>query len=310
MSETLVPGLSTANVETLHARARIVDNIRAFFSARGVLEVHTPTITEAGITDLHIESMALADGRYLRTSPEYSHKRLLSAGAGDIYELGPVYRAGENGRFHRDEFLLLEWYRSNWEWKALADEVLELIAHVTAPQKWRVEIIPWQALLSRETGIEFCTATENDLRRAAPGAPDDLDLPELLDWLFATRIQPALPERQLSVVHDFPACQAALARLKPDQPQWAERFEVFAGSIELANGYRELTDPVEQRRRFDQDNRRRRAFGRKAMPVDHALIEALEHGLPECAGVALGVERLMMVALAVEDIGRTLPLSG
>jgi lysyl-tRNA synthetase class 2 len=148
------------------------------------------------------------------------------------------------------------------------------------------------------------------LRRAAPGAPDDLDLPELLDWLFATRLQPALPEGCLSVVHDFPACQAALARLKPGQPLWAERFEVFAGTVELANGYRELTDPVEQRRRFDQDNRRRRTLGRQAMPVDQALIEALEHGLPECSGVALGVDRLMMIALDVDDIGRTLPFPG
>src|SRR6056297_377789 len=301
------PNPSAVAVEALRSRAMIIDRVRSFFSARKVLEVHTPTITEAGITDLHIESMALADGRFLRTSPEYAHKRLLSAGAGDIFELGPVYRAGENGRLHREEFLLLEWYRAGWGWRALADEVLELIGQIADRQAWTTEFITWRSLLARETGIEFDTAGENDLRRAAPGAPDDLDLPELLDWLFATRLQPALPDGCLTVVHDFPASQAALARLKPGQPQWAERFEVFAGKVELANGYGELTDPVEQRRRFDQDNRRRRALGRTAMPVDHALLEALEQGLPECSGVALGVERLMMIALAIDDIGRTLP---
>lgn len=307
MSETIAADSSSVNVDVLRERARIVDRIRGFFSAREVLEVQTPAITEAGITDLHIESMALSDGRYLRTSPEYSHKRLLSAGACDIYELGAVFRAGENGRFHRDEFLLLEWYRLGWSWQALADEVVELVAEVAPRQDWTVEFIEWRALLARETGIEFEAASESDLRKAAPGAPEDLDLPELLDWLFATRLQPALPEGRLSVVHDFPACQAALARLRPGQTRWAERFEVFAGSIELANGYRELTDPVEQRRRFDQDNLRRRAQGRKAMPVDHTLIEALERGLPECAGVALGVDRLMMIALGFDDIARTRP---
>lgn len=307
MSEAAAPRPAVVNIETLRVRARIIDEIRAFFGARDVMEVHTPTITAAGVTDLHIESMALRDGRYLRTSPEYAHKRLLSADAGDIYELGPVYRAGENGRFHREEFLLLEWYRTGWPWRALADEVLELVARIARSRDWTVEFVAWRSLLCRETGIEFESATESDLRAAAPGAPEDLDMPELLDWLFATRLQPALPEGRLSVVHDFPACQAALARLKPGQSMWAERFEVFAGPVELANGYRELTDPVEQRRRFDRDNVRRRALGRNAMPVDHALLAALEQGLPECSGVALGVDRLMMIALDVDDIARTRP---
>lgn len=308
MSESPAPPSAIADIGTLRDRARIVDRIRDFFRAREVLEVHTPTITSAGVTDLHIESMQLNDGRYLRTSPEYAHKRLLSSGAGDIYELGPVYRAGENGRCHRDEFLLLEWYRMGWQWQALADEVIELVVEITAGRDWRIEYISWRSLLARETGIEFETATEQELRAVAPGAPDPLDLPELLDWLFATRLQPALPRDCLSVVHDFPACQAALARLKPGQTLWAERFEVFAGTVELANGYRELTDPAEQRQRFCKDNRRRRELGRKTMPVDQALLQALEHGLPECSGVALGVDRLMMIALGMDDIGKTRPL--
>lgn len=309
MSEPGEAHSALTNVETLRARAGIIDRIRAWFGARGVLEVQTPTITAAGVTDLHIESMALADGRYLRTSPEYAHKRLLAAGAGDIYELGPVFRAGENGRFHRDEFLLLEWYRLGWQWRALAEEVVTLVAHVACNQRWTVAFIDWRSLLARETGMALETATESDLRRAAPGAPDDLDRPELLDWLFATRLQPVLPEGCLTVVHDFPACQAALARLKPGQPDRAERFEVFAGPVELANGYRELTDPIEQRRRFDQDNLRRRELGRTAMPIDEALLEAMTLGLPECSGVALGVDRLMMIALGIDDIARARPFA-
>lgn len=298
---------SIVNVQTLRERAGIVDRIRGFFAARDVIEVQTPTITDAGVTDLHIESVALADGRFLRTSPEYAHKRLLSAGAGDIYELGPVFRAGENGRLHREEFLLLEWYRPGWGWHALADEVLALISHVTGRHNWAIEFIAWRSLLERETGIDFEAGTEAELRAAAADAPSGLDLPELLDWLFATRLQPALPDDCLSVVHDFPACQAALARLKPGQPQWAERFEVFAGPLELANGYRELTDPIEQSRRFEADNRRRLSLGRSEMPLDHALIAAMESGLPECSGVALGVDRLMMITLGANDIVHTRP---
>lgn len=293
------------SAERLRARAEIIGRIRDFFAARGVLEVHTPLITESGVTDLHIESLALSDGRFLRTSPEYAHKRLLAAGSGDVYELGPVFRAGEHGRRHREEFMLLEWYRLDWEWQELATEVLELIGHVVPAQCWTHEFVTWRELLLRETGIDLETAAETELRDAAPDAPQGLAQPEILDWLFATRLQPALPEDRITVVHDFPACQAALARLKPGQRQWAERFEIFAGVLELANGYRELTDPAEQQRRFDRDNLRRSAMGRRTMPVDRPLIEAMERGLPDCSGVALGVDRLMMVALEVDDIART-----
>jgi len=291
--------------EIAHARARFVAEIRRFFDQRGVIEVQTPLVTEYGVTDLHVESLRLADGRFLRSSPEYAHKRLLAAGLGDLYELGPAFRAGEHGQRHREEFLLLEWYRLGWQWKALAEEVLELVRRITPDRDWRSEFISWRALMLRAMDLDMEAVTEQDLRDAAPGAPDGLDRPELLDWLFATRVQDALPRDRLTVVHDFPACQAALARLKPGQPQWAERFEVFAGNVELANGYRELTDPVEQTRRFEADNKRRRASGRDTMPIDPRLIAALRNGLPECAGVALGVDRLLMVALGADDIAET-----
>lgn len=295
------------NVECVRLRAGIAAGIREFFAERNVLEVHTPVITDSGVTDLHIESLGLADGRFLRTSPEYSHKRLLAAAAGDLYELGPVFRAGEHGRLHREEFLLLEWYRLGWDWQSLANEVIELIDALTAKHCWTTAFIAWRDLMRRTTGIDPETAEDGELRTAAPGAPDGLDRPELLDWVFATRLQPGLPERQLTVVHDFPACQAALARLKPGEPQWAERFEVFAGPVELANGYRELTDPIEQQRRFKADNLRREALGRPQMPIDRDLVTALEHGLPDCSGVALGVDRLMMIAADAGDIAGIRP---
>lgn len=298
---------SGVNPECIRARARIVGRIRQFFARRDVTEVQTPVISDSGVTDLHIESVALADGRYLRTSPEYVHKRLLAAGAGDLYELGPVFRSGERGRLHREEFLMLEWYRLGWDWRQLADEVIELIIELTPDRSWRVGFVAWRDLMRRTVGIDPESAPESVLRAAAPGAPGDLDRPELLDWVFATRLQPGLPDDRLTVVHGFPACQAALARLDPERPQWAERFEVFAGGVELANGYRELTDPVEQRRRFEMDNRRRRALGRAPMPVDRELIDALDRGLPECSGVALGVDRLIMVATGSDDIAETRP---
>ena len=282
--------------------AQCVDRIRQFFAQRGVLEVMTPLVTGAGVTDVHIESLRLADGRFLRTSPEYVHKRLLAAGVGDLYELGPVFRAGEHGRRHREEFLMLEWYRIGWEWSALAAEVLELVRELTSAQRWTERHIAWRALMLEHAGLDPQHATDQDLRTAAADAPENLDRPELLDWLFATRIQPGLPADQLTVVHDFPACQAALARLKPGEPQWAERFEIFAGNLELANGYRELTDPAEQRRRFEADNRRRNLLGRSPMAVDRPLLAALEAGLPECSGVALGVDRLMMISQSASDI--------
>jgi elongation factor P--(R)-beta-lysine ligase len=288
--------------EKARQRARLIDAIRRFFARRDVLEVSTPVVTDSGVTDVHIESLALADGRFLRTSHEYAHKRLLAAGVGDLYELGPVFRAGEHGRHHRKEFLMLEWYRIGWDWSALAAEVVELVREVTPGQHWTDRSIAWRELMLEHAGLDPTSAGDEALRAAAVDAPANMDRFELLDWLFATRLQPALPDNQLTVVHDFPASQAALARLKPGQPQYAERFEVFAGNLELANGYRELTDPAEQRLRFEADNRRRQSLGRRPMPVDRNLLAALEAGLPECAGVALGVDRLMMLAQSASDI--------
>jgi lysyl-tRNA synthetase class 2 len=285
----------------LARRAALAAGIRTFFAQRDVLEVGTE-LSVTGVTDVHLDSVALADGRYLRTSPEFAHKRLLAAGAGDLYELGPVARAGEHGRHHRREFWMLEWYRVGWDARRLADEVVELIRTVGPERPWTIEHTTWTKQARLVLGFDPHSASESRLAEALSDAPAGLDRLGLYDWLLAVHIQPRLPADRLTVVHEFPACQAALARLCPDDHHSAERFEVFAGPLELANGYHELTDPQEQRRRFDRDNAERARLGRPAMPVDEGLLAALEAGLPDCAGVALGFERLLMAVHGLEDI--------
>lgn len=294
----------SASPEALARRARMLATIRRFFADRGVLEVTTPLITEAGITDVHIESLALADGRFLRTSPEYQHKRLLAAGFPDLYELGPVFRAEEHGRFHRTEFWLLEWYRRGWTWQALAEEVSALIQACLEDRRLQTVRLGWAEAFAACGDLDPLACDLAELIELTPALTADCDRDMRLDYLFATQVQPGFPADRITVVHDYPASQAALARLKPDDPRLAERFEVFLGPVELANGYRELTGVGEQRQRFEHDNRRRLELGRKTMPLDERFLAALRHGLPECSGVALGFDRLLMAALGIDDIGR------
>ena len=285
----------------LERRAALAARLRQFFADRDVLEVGTALVV-AGVTDVHLESVALTDGGFLRTSPEFAHKRLLAAGAGDLYELGPVVRAGEHGRTHRREFWMLEWYRVGWDARRLAEEVIALIRHAGPERPWRVTHSTWTEQARAVLGFDPHDADPADLARALPDAPPGLDRNGLYDWLLAVHIQPRLAPDQLTVIHRFPACQAALARLSPDDPNCAERFEVFAGPLELANGYHELTDPAEQRRRFEADNAERRRRGLPPMPIDRDLLAALDAGLPECAGVAMGFERLLMAVHGLDDI--------
>jgi len=295
----------TATAATLQHRADLIARIRAFFSERGVTEVTTPVITASGVTDPNIDSIELADSAgYLRTSPEYWHKRLLAAGFGDLYELGPAFRDGECGRLHQVEFTLLEWYRCDWSWRQLADEVVTLIRHclTRSAKELSVRYMPWNDCFREALGVDGLGADEPELRKLATDAPPGCNRDMLLDFLFATRIQIAFPTDRITVVHDYPASQAALARLKPGQPEVAERFEVFAGTLELANGYHELQDAREQTVRFEHDNRIRAQLNRDEMPIDHALLGALESGLPDCSGVALGVDRLLMTALEASNI--------
>jgi lysyl-tRNA synthetase class 2 len=291
----------------LKARACLLQDIREYFSTRDVMEVETPLISMAGNTDPEINSIRTDTGGYLRTSPEFALKRLLAAGSGDIFELGRVFRAGESGRFHNPEFTLLEWYRTGFSYHQLMDEVAVLVRHCGRGKfdQWPEERLSFRQLFLRHLNIDPFSADERALSAAAGklGIDDiELDRKQWLDLLISHVIQPALPEKCLTFVYDFPADQAALAKIRPGTPPLAERFELYLGRTELANGYQELTDAVEQRRRFDAENAQCEKRGEAICTIDHHLIAALEHGLPECAGVALGVDRLLMTVCDADAI--------
>jgi len=299
----------SATAELIRQRAELLARIRSFFAERGVTEVSTPLLTESGVTDVHIDSVAThSPAGWLRTSPEYCHKRLLAAGFGDLYELGPVFRRGESGRNHQPEFTLLEWYRVGWGWRRLAEEVVELIEHVlgVGPSALRVRWLSWSTAFSQALGVDALSIDRDELARLADDAPSGLERNALLDWLFATRIQSDFEPASITVIHHYPAGQAALARLDPEDSRLAERFEVFVGDLELANGYHELSDAAEQRGRFEADNAVRRNLGLQPMPLDESLLAALEQGLPDCSGVALGFDRLLMVASGSQTIDQVL----
>lgn len=294
-------------VGALQLRARLYALIREFFAERGVLEVETPILSVAGNTDPHIESFVTAfdghvDGgareRWLRTSPEYPLKRLLARGVGDCYELGRVFRNGEAGGHHNPEFSMLEWYRLGWDHRRLAEETVALVqaALAVVGRTATVETLSYRTLFARELGLDPHVASVEALR--APLAdygiePDGLTRDDWLDLLITHRLQPVFPSDRITVIHDYPATQCALARIRRDEPPVAERFELYLGRHELANGYHELTDAAEQRARFERDLATRRARGRRTPPIDERLLAALD-GVPACAGVALGIERLLM----------------
>ena len=295
----------SADPERLRLRAEILKRIRDFMHAREILEVTTPVITAAGVTEPQIDSMMLNDRRgYLRTSPEYFHKRLLAAGTGDLYEIGPVFRDGEKGRLHQPEFTLLEWYRVGKTWQDLADETVELIKQCApAPDtKWETRWVRWSTLFEENLHFDPVTKPRSAHELTRKDLPEGWDTQQRLDFLFSRDIQAHFPEGQLTVVFAYPAVQAALACLDPQDSNLACRFEVFAGPLELANGYQELTDAEEQRIRFERDNLRRHALGRPEMPIDEALLDALAFGLPPCSGVALGIERLLMALQGLDSI--------
>ena len=303
----------------LRLRATLNASIRAFFAERDVLEVETPILSAAGNTDPNIESFqtrlhahadAGAAGRYLRTSPEYPLKRLLADGVGDCYELGRVFRDGECGARHNPEFTMLEWYRVGWDERRLAGEVVDLVQSALAlvGRSVRVRVLDYADLFEEALGLDPHTAPDDALR--APLGDYSIDARGLrrddwLDLLMSHCIQPHFPPHSLVVVHDYPASQCALARVRPGTPAVAERFEVFLGPQELANGYHELRDAAEQRRRHERDNAVRAGRGNETVPLDEHLLAALDR-MPDCAGVALGVDRLLMCMLESERIADVL----
>jgi len=307
-------------VDSLHAalrlRARLYARVRRFFAERDVLEIETPILSAAGNTDPNIESFttrfsghvdAGAPLRWLRTSSEFPQKRLLAAGIGDCYELGRVFRNGEAGRRHNPEFTMLEWYRVGWDHRRLIDETVELVRAALAlvGKSAEVQKYTYRELFRTALNLDPFAAGDAELQAAFGDVqidPHGLWRDDWLDLLLTHRIQPAFPADRITVISDYPATQCALAKIRADDSPVAERFELYVGAQELANGYHELTDAAEQRARFERDNARRRERGLIEVPIDARLLAALEQGMPDCAGVALGVERLLMAMLGTDDI--------
>ena len=303
----------SAGLATLKQRARMLQDIRAFFDARGLLEVETPILSNAGATDPHIDSLQSQwqDGGqpvYLHTSPEYAMKRLLAAGSGPIYQISRVFRYGERGRQHHPEFTMLEWYQPGFDHLQLLSEVDELVRMLLAGHVSLQTTLRWtyREAWQQTLGVDPFMLDTAHLQQLAgergidvTGLGDDRD--SWLQLLMTHCIEPALPRATPVFIYDFPASQAALARIREDDPPVAERFELYINGMELANGFHELTDAAEQRRRFESDLARRQQMSKAAMPLDEKLLAALSH-MPDCAGVAVGVERLLMVALGADKI--------
>ena len=297
----------------LRLRAEILAKIRDFFAKREVLEVETPLLASAPVTDVHLHALRCRyrgpdadDGRdlYLQTSPEYAMKRMLAAGSGPIYQLCKAVRDGEAGTRHNPEFTLLEWYRPGWDHHQLINEIDQLLNEILGVRSG--EKLTFGEAFDRYAAVDVFADTDEALRLRleADGGrfPEDLSRDDLLDLILTHIIEPMLGHCQPTFIHDYPASQAALARIRDGENPVAERFEVFVEGVELANGYHELTDPAVQRKRFEDDLEARRRADLPEVPVDERLLAALDHGLPDCAGVALGIDRLVMLAAGTREI--------
>ena len=313
-------------MDSLRLRARVLARVRDYFARAGVLEVDTPVLSSAGATDPALHSFRTryhgpgplhGSSLYLQTSPEFPMKRLLSAGSGSIYQICKVFRDGESGRRHNPEFTLLEWYRVGFDHFDLMDDVESLLRRVLEDLVPLESVDHWsyRELFTEAAGVDPFTASVDELRACLQShaidppvglSPDDHN--GWLDLLMTHIIEPRLGPG-LVFISDYPASQAALARLRPGTPPVAARFEAYLNGVELANGYHELTDVAEQGRRFEQDNARRVALGQEPVVVDTRLLAAMASGLPNCAGVALGIDRLLMVAAGSDALGGVIAFS-
>ncbi|BCU07598.1 EF-P lysine aminoacylase EpmA [Allochromatium tepidum] len=311
-----------ADLTAIRARAELYAGIRAFFREAGVLEVETPILSRAAVTDPALASLStridiagFGPDRplYLQTSPEFAMKRLLAAGIGPVYQICKVFRDEERGRRHHPEFSLLEWYRPGWSYERLMDEVGALVRLALGRPAMPIEHVTYRDLFHDGLGIDPWHTEVAELRRTAERAGlrglDGLDLDRdgWLDLLLTQCLEPGLGQERLTFLCDYPPSQAALARVRTSgEVPVAERFELYIDGIELANGFGELIDAREQRARFQADIEIRRAQGRPEPPIDEPLLAALAHGMPECAGVALGLDRLLMLATGNEHIDAVL----
>lgn len=309
----------TATVETLKARAELLTSIRQFMTDRSIMEVQTPTLGSHAGTDPQIEPIKTVAPStqtgskpwYLQTSPEYFMKRLLAAGSGPIYQMGPVFRHEEAGRYHNPEFTLLEWYRPGFDHFKLMTETNELLKQVLGCPD--AKIMTYQEVFKSYLDLDIHQLTETDLKEFALSVLDlSQEVKQMqgcdnwLQLLLTHCIEPEFIAGQPYIIYDYPASQAALAKVRPEAYPVAERFEVYVGQLELANGYHELLDAKEQQQRFEKDNKKRQQLGLSTIAIDKKLIAALEAGLPACAGIALGVDRLMMLKGNYETLSDTL----
>lgn len=304
------------NVEFARLRARILADIRAFFSQRHVLEVDTPALSAGVISDAHIEPFVTRFSRdgsansghilYLHTSPERAMKKLLAAGYPDIYQICKVFRNGESGRLHSPEFTILEWYRRGFSMREMIAETLEM-CRLALGGDVSAEIAPYQGCFIEETGIDpldtDCQALERFCREHKRPAPSGLSLTDLLQYVMASFIEPSMPPDMLMCIHSFPAEQAVLAGRDSADSRVSLRFEIYYNGVELANGFEELTGSAENRSRLEAENEKRRSIGKAALPFDEEFIRCMDM-LPPCSGVAVGVDRLVMCAAGKKELAQ------
>ena len=302
------------------ARAKIIAEIRQFFTERGLLEVETPVLSEFGVTDLHLSTFntefvapfdELSKTLWLSTSPEYHMKRLLAAGSGPIFQIGKVFRNEEAGNRHNPEFTMLEWYRPHFDMYRLMNEVDDLLQQILDCKP--AETLSYQFVFQEYVGLDPLSATRQELVEAARKhnfmADEDEDRDTLLQFLFSEVVEPKIGQEAPVAVYHFPSSQAALAQLSPEDSRVAERFEFYYKGLELANGFHELTDAREQQYRFEKDNRLREKAGLPQREIDYRFLGALQAGIPNTSGVALGVDRLIMIALGAESIKEVISFS-
>ncbi len=311
-----------ATREMLQRRAALLATVREFFAGRAILEVDTPQLVNFAVTDPQLHSAEVrwpgADSRlrFLHTSPEYAMKRLLAAGSGDIYQLCHVFRGGERGALHNAEFTLLEWYRLGGSLKALMNEVDALLrALLGASAGGATRAVSYEQAFQEALALNPLTDSDEAIAACACARGLDAALvqrcnrDEMLDLLMGAQIGPRLGEDGPVFVHRYPASQAALARLDPADSRVALRFELYLHGVELANGFEELTEATEQRARFQENQRSRAARGLTVPAIDEYLLAALAFGLPPCAGVAVGIDRVLMLGSGARSIGEVLPFS-
>jgi lysyl-tRNA synthetase class 2 len=306
-----------ASREVLKQRARLLKRIRAFFDARDVLEVETPIVASSGSTDPHIDSlqtMFRGETYHLNTSPEYSMKRILADCGEPIYQVCKVFRDDELGPNHNPEFTMLEWYRPGFDMHMLMDEIKDLLACVLSQKPVAVDRMSYRQAFEKIAGIDPHQVSAEDCRSCAihhnieqpVGLDDNKD--EWLDWLLTQLVMPSFETEHFTFIYDYPASQCSLARLREDEQgvQVASRFELFYGEVELANGFHELLSSAEQRQRFERENQQRFEAGKSEVKIDEYLLSALNHGLPDCSGVALGLDRLLMIMCEKRSIDEVL----